>query len=77
MADKAVLLVEGKDDQHVFFSLLEFHRIPEVFRIKDKQGIDNLLGTLDVELLASELEQLGIVVDADIDIASRWQRIVS
>lgn len=77
MADKAVLLVEGKDDEHVFYALLKFHGIPEVFRIKDKQGIDNLLGTLDVELLASELERLGIVVDADIDIASRWQRITS
>ena len=75
MADKAVLLVEGKDDEHVFYALLNFHGVPDAFRIKDKQGIDNLLGTLDVELLASELERLGIVVDADIDVASRWRRI--
>lgn len=77
MADKAVLLVEGKDDEHVFYALLGFHRLPEIFRIKDKRGIDNLLGTLDVELLASDLERLGIVVDADIDIASRWQRVTN
>jgi hypothetical protein len=77
VADRAVLLVEGKNDEHVFYSLLEFHGIPEVFRIKDKQGIDNLLNTLDVELLASELERLGIVIDADTDLASRWQRITN
>jgi hypothetical protein len=69
-----VLLVEGKDDEHVFYALLEFYGIPEVFKIKDKEGIDNLLGTLDVELLASELGQLGIVIDADTDLAKGWQR---
>ena len=76
MADKAVLLVEGKDDKHVFYALLNFHGLPNPC-IKDKQGIDNLLGTLDVELLASEIERLGIVIDADVDIASRWQRITT
>jgi len=75
MADRYLLLVEDKDDEHVFYHLLRRHRIPERFKIKDKEGIDNLLDTLEVELLASGLERLGIVVDANANIKSRWQAI--
>jgi hypothetical protein len=75
VADKLVLLVEGKDDEHVFYALLNYHGIPRIYCIKNKQGISNLLSTLDVELLASELEKLGIIVDADVDIATRWQSL--
>jgi hypothetical protein len=70
-----VLLVEGKDDEHVFYSLLEHHQVPEVFTIKDKEGVDNLLNTLKVELKASGLERLGIVVDANTDLAARWRTL--
>ena len=75
MADKFLLLVEGKDDFHVMMQLLEHHRVPETFRVKDKQGIDNLLETLDVELLEGSLECLGIIVDADVATAFRWDSI--
>jgi hypothetical protein len=77
MADSSVLLVEGKDDEHVFYALLNHHGIPRTIRIKDKQGIDNLLDTLEVELLGSELKQLGIVVDADVDLTARWQSLTA
>ncbi len=75
MADKFLLLVEGKDDFHVMMQLLEHHRVPQKFRVKDKQGIDNLLETLDVELLEGSLECLGIIVDADVATAFRWDAI--
>jgi hypothetical protein len=75
MAVHNVLLVEGKDDFHVFCALLEYHKVPECFTIKEKDGIENLLATLDVELLASDLHNLGIVVDADTDIGARWQAL--
>ena len=74
-ASKNILLVEGKDDEHVFYHLLTYHKIPERFRIKDKNGVSNLLETLEVELQGSELERLGIVVDADTNLASRWQSL--
>ena len=67
------LLVEGKDDEHVFYHLLKHHQIPECFEIKNKEGIDNLLDTLPTELKRSNLERLGIVVDANMDIAARWR----
>ena len=75
MADKNLLLVEGKDDVHVFSHLLKHYQIPKRFQIKDKEGIRNLLDTLSVEFKDSGVERLGIVVDADLDIQARWQAL--
>lgn len=75
MAKNNILLVEGTDDEHVLYSLFVHHRIPEVFSVKNKHGIDNILETLDVEIDRSGLLCLGIVVDADTDIARRWQSL--
>jgi Protein of unknown function (DUF3226) len=83
------LLVEGSDDAHVFKSLLEYFQIPYEFRgqpeynrppkglvkIIDKEGIDILLDTLEVELIANKEGRFGIVVDADTDLAARWQSV--
>ena len=78
------LLVEGKDDEHVFYNLLEYYKIPECFTIKNKEGRDklkkgfnNLLATLDVELDRSGLSRLGVVIDADTDSHARWQSLCS
>ncbi len=85
-----LLLVEGSDDLHVCIHLLKSHQIKilekdkaERFKtfekgkieIVPKDGIDNLLQTLDVELLRSDLKCLGILVDADEDLTSRWQSL--
>jgi hypothetical protein len=67
------LLVEGNDDEHVLYSLLTHYQIPERFKIRNKQGIDKLLETLDVELKRSGLERLGIIVDADTNLLARWK----
>jgi hypothetical protein len=75
VADPFVLLVEGKDEVHVLSRLLEHHRVPETFRIKDMGGIEKLLDTLDVELIAGGLERLGILVDADRNPKKRWLQI--
>lgn len=40
-------------------------------KIINKQGIGNLLQTLEVELLRSDLKHLGILVDADEDLIPR------
>ncbi len=72
MTDRYLLLVEGRDDEHVFYHLLKHYQIPEQFKIKNKEGIENLLGTLSTELKRSDLERLGIVVDANTDIEARW-----
>ncbi len=66
------LLVEGDDDEHVFYSLLEYYKVPDRFKIENKKGVNKLIDELDAELDRSGLARLGIVVDADIDLKDRW-----
>jgi len=74
MADKNVLLVEGKDDLQVLRHLLRHHRIPEPF-IKENEGVDRLLESLPQQLKSSELERLGVVLDANASLAGRWESL--
>ena len=71
----AVLLVEGNDDLHVIANLLQHHNFPEVFEILVKNGIDRILETLPVQLKASGIKRVGIVVDADTTAELRWASI--
>lgn len=81
MAQENVLLVEGNDDLHVLSSLFQHYQIPETFELPDPErggggGIDNLLLRMEGYLgAASNLKRLGVVVDADTDIESRWRKI--
>ena|SRR5579864_6484724 len=72
------LLVEGNDDRNVCYHLLRSHYIDidrHGIEIVAKNGVGNLLQDLAVELSTSSLTSLGIVVDADEDIAVRWQSL--
>src|SRR5258708_24153255 len=83
------LLVEGSDDAHVFKGLLDYFQIPFEFsglteynqphkgliKIIDKEGIDALLDTLEVELIAKSEGRFGIVIDADTNLVARWQSV--
>jgi hypothetical protein len=77
-----VLLVEGKDEQRVLPELLELCGIewpdknPPVW-IEDANGIETILGTplIETELKISGLRTMGILVDANGDLASRWQSL--
>jgi len=67
------LLVEGKDDLYVVANLCKGAGLPDrTFWIKDKEGYEKLIGDLEVELQASDLQYLGILVDADLDAVNRW-----
>lgn len=67
-----VLLVEGRDDKHVFYSLLKHYGVPDQFEIRDADGIEQLKDAFAAGLVSSELELLGVVVDADSDLTARW-----
>jgi hypothetical protein len=75
MIERQLLLVEGGDDQHVIWSLLAHHKFPEVFKVDDKKGISKVISTFPVQLKSSNLDTLGVVVDADLDVANRWRSI--
>lgn len=90
MADKRVLLVEGKDDLNVIAHILKANELEGHIKIKDQEGIskltkginpelfDELIRDLDEEIDASsELEKIGIVVDADLDIQARWESLTN
>jgi hypothetical protein len=75
-----LLMVEGKNDEHVVYALCVLHDVPsKAFEVKSYQGIEALLRTLEVRLLESDRKCLGIVVDVDPDIGiiRRWAAIRS
>jgi hypothetical protein len=69
------VLVEGPDDAQVFFHLLQHYGLHTQVTIQKKDGINNLLESLEVELKRRAETRLCIIVDADTDIALRWQSL--
>jgi hypothetical protein len=69
------LLVEGNDDQHVIWALCQKFDIPETFDVIDTEGIDNLLSQISVRLKQPNVNSIGIIIDADTDIKSRYASI--
>ena len=72
-----VLLVEGSDDFHVVSSLLQKKKFPHCFEIQPKDGIESVLEVLPIQLKASGIERVGILVDADVSVEGRWHSIKS
>lgn len=71
---ESLLLVEGNDDFHVMCALMQLHRIPETFDIKDCKGISPLLQSVPAHVQLRK--RLGIVVDADVDLEVRWKQVM-
>ncbi len=81
MAEKAQLLVEGKNDRHVIWALCQQHNVAETFSVEipsedDANSVEILLASIPVRLKASGLRALGIVLDADQNLKGRWQAIM-
>ena len=70
-----VLLVEGQDDEHVVSRLLERHQSVLSFSILNKQTISRLLPAISIEIKASGRQAVGILVDADDNMAARWDAV--
>ena len=77
MPGRKLLLVEGKDDEHVLKHICGNRGISPLDEIKNHGGKDELLESIPVRLKASkELgDTVGVVIDADTDLDSRWQSI--
>ena len=76
------LLVEGKNDRHVIWALCHQYQLPETFSVEvpletEGQGIETLLASLPDKLKDENLCTLGIVVDADENVAARWQAVTN
>jgi hypothetical protein len=69
------ILVEGPDDAQVLFHLLQHYGLHTQITIQKKDGINNLLESLEVELKRRAETLLCIILDTDTDIATRWQSL--
>jgi hypothetical protein len=75
MAQK-ILLVEGNDDEHVMKHICGNRGIPQLDEVKPLCGAERLLEDLPVRLKLSSADDIvGVVIDADTDLAARWQAI--
>jgi hypothetical protein len=74
------LLVEGDDDQHSIIHFTKRHGVdwdaPDTFTpyVRDCDGFPNLLKEVGVQAKGSR-QRLGIVVDADENLADRWKEL--
>jgi hypothetical protein len=75
MVGKRILLVEGKDDLHVFRALFGRRNLPRLSEIKDHEGWTQLLEAIPVRLKESDVEAVGVVLDADTSLTGRWESI--
>ena len=73
---KQVLMVEGPDDEHVVKHICGARGLGKIQEIKPYGGIEPLVEGISVRLRESEIEVVGIVVDADADLEARWQAVV-
>jgi hypothetical protein len=71
------LLLEGNDDQHVIWALCEKYNITESFDVIDCEGITKLNDQIPIRFKQSNIKTVGILIDADTDIKSRWSSIKS
>ena len=70
-----VLLVEGQDDKHVIRHLCARRQPIPNFEVLDKGGVHDLLSSIGPETKAPGRNVLGIVVDANDDLGSRWTAV--
>ena len=66
------LLVEGNDDLHVILALCQKFELLQNFEIINCNGVENLYSQVPVRFKQSEINIIGIIIDADNDILSRW-----
>jgi hypothetical protein len=75
MPGRKILLVEGTDDEHVLKHLCGQRGVQNLDEVKPLGSVERLLENFPVRLKESDVEALGVVVDADTDIAARWQSL--
>ncbi|MBI4026191.1 MAG: hypothetical protein HY360_14485 [Verrucomicrobia bacterium] len=75
MPGKKILLVEGIDDEHVLKHLCGQRGVQKLDEIKPQGSVERLLENFPVRLKESDIEALGVVIDADADLVARWQSL--
>ncbi len=74
-SSERVLLVEGPDDLHVVDHIRRLSQPMPEFCISQKNGVDALIKSISLEIKAPGRRAVGILVDADDEVASCWQKV--
>lgn len=77
MTGKRVLMVEGPDDEHVVKHICGERQLGKIDTIHSYGGKDPLLEGIGVRLKESDVVALGILLDADTDLHTRWQAVTN
>jgi len=75
MAGKHVLMVEGRDDEYVVKHICGQRQLGEIETIRKYDGKDELLQSISVRVKESDIGVLGIILDADTNLQTRWQSV--
>lgn len=75
MAAKKILLVEGADDMHVIMHICGNRGVHHLDEILPQKSVEQLLANFPVRLKESDIEVLGVVLDADTDLQGRWEAL--
>ena len=70
-----ILLVEGPNDKHVVWQICNRHPALPDFYIHDRNGVNAVLDSIGSELIVPGRQALGILVDSDDSLQSRWDAI--
>lgn len=76
MPPSRILLVEGQDDKHVVIHICERSRSIADFHIEDKGGFEALNQAIGAEIDVSGRQVVGILIDANDNVQTRWASIV-
>ena len=74
-AAERVLLVEGDDDLHVVRHICTRHGSMPKFSVEPKGSVEQVLRAIGPEIKAPGRRSVGVLVDANDDLNSRWQAI--
>ena len=75
--DPRVLLVEGQDDKHVVLHLRERRQLTLDFDVVERENVSSLFRTLGADINAPGRQAVGILVDANNDLAARWDAVTN
>ena len=75
MSSEHLLIVEGQDDLHVLWHLRERHPSVPSFCIQDKGNDIELLKSIVPETRVEDRKALGILIDANDHLTSRWDAL--
>ena len=76
MSGRKIVLVEGRDDEHVIKHLWGSRELPACLEVEPSGSVESLLEALPTRLKATnDGDIVAIVLDADDNLQDRWQQV--